>query len=220
MLEGLVVIVTGASKGIGRGIAEYLVDRGARVTVTSRKPERIEATAAELRERGGDVLAVAGSVGEQNHATDVVDRTVRRWGTVDGLVANAQSFRPTMPLLEVREPDMDLLFDTGPKGTLWLMQAVHPHMAAKGRGRIVTFGTNVGLTGGPGYGPYGAAKEAIRSLTRTAAREWGRDGITVNCVNPASVAHRAPPEEDPDRMAAYEALFANHPLGRDGDPGG
>ncbi|WP_419844812.1 SDR family NAD(P)-dependent oxidoreductase [Candidatus Poriferisocius sp.] len=218
MLEGLVVILTGASKGIGRGIAEYLVDEGVKLTVTSRKPERIEATAAELRERGGDVLAVDGSVGDRNHTNEVIDRTVERWGTVDGLVANAQSFRPTMPLLDVDESDMDLLLNTGPKGTLWFMQAVHPHMAAKGRGRIITFGTNVGITGGPGYGPYGASKEAIRSLTRTAAREWGRDGITVNCVNPASVAHRAPPEDDPDRLASYKALFDNHPMGRDGDP--
>ena len=218
MLHGRVVIVTGASKGIGRGIADYLVDQGAKVTVTSRKPERIEATAAELRARGGEVEAVAGSVGSRDHAVEVVQRTVDRWGTVDGLVANAQSFRPTMPLLAVNESDMDLLFDTGPKGTLWLMQEVHPHMAAQGRGRIITFGTTMGLTGGPGYGPYGAAKEAIRSLTRTAAREWGCDGITVNCVNPASVAHRAPPDDDPDRQAAYQALFDNHPLGRDGDP--
>ncbi len=212
-----VVIVTGASKGIGRGIAEYLVGQGVKVTITSRKPERIEATAAELADRGGDVLAVAGTVSDRDHIREVVEATVQRWGTVDGLVANAQSFRPTMPLLDVDESDMDLLFDTGPKATLWLMQAVHPHMAVKGRGRIITFGTTMGLTGGPGYGPYGAAKEAIRSLTRTAAREWGRDGITVNCVNPASVAHRAPPDDDPDRLAAYQAMFDNHPLGRDGD---
>ncbi|MDE0613137.1 MAG: SDR family NAD(P)-dependent oxidoreductase, partial [bacterium] len=86
MLEGQVVILTGASKGIGRGIAEYLVDEGVKLTVTSRKPERIEATAAELRERGGDVLAVAGSVGDRDHTNEVVDRTVERWGTVDGLV--------------------------------------------------------------------------------------------------------------------------------------
>ena len=78
MLEGQVVIVTGASKGIGRGIAEYLVDQGVKVTVTSRKPERIEATAAELAERGGDVLAVAGSVGDQAHTNEVVNRTVER----------------------------------------------------------------------------------------------------------------------------------------------
>ena len=66
------------------------------------------------------------------------------------------------------------------------MQAVHPHMAAQGWGRIVNFGSSNGITGASGYGAYNASKEAIRALTRTAAREWGRDGIVVNCVCPAS----------------------------------
>ena len=76
----------------------------------------------------------------------------------------------------------------------------------------------LGNTGAPGYGPYSAAKEAVRSLTRTAAREWGRDGITVNCVCPASVAHRMQ-VVDPDspRGRAFAAMYEDHPLGRDGD---
>ena len=78
---------------------------------------------------------------------------------------------------------MNLLFDTGPKGALWLMQAAQPHMAANNWGRIVTMGTSMGLTGASGYGPYAASNEAIRSITRTAANEWGRDGITVKvCI--------------------------------------
>ena len=79
-------------------------------------------------------------------------------------------------------------------------------------------GSAMGQTGAPGYGPYSAAKEAVRSLTRTAAREWGRYGITVNCVCPASVAHRLPPEGDDERARAFAAMYADHPLGRDGDP--
>jgi NAD(P)-dependent dehydrogenase (short-subunit alcohol dehydrogenase family) len=78
-------------------------------------------------------------------------------------------------------------------------------------------GSAMGLTGAPGYGPYSASKEAIRSLTRTAAAEWGRYGITVNCVCPASVGHRAPPTDDPTRAEAFAAMYADHPLGRDGD---
>jgi NAD(P)-dependent dehydrogenase (short-subunit alcohol dehydrogenase family) len=82
----------------------------------------------------------------------------------------------------------------------------------------------MGNTGAPGYGPYSAAKEGIRSLTRTAAREWGEFGITVNCVCPASVAHRMPVRDDSDagenraRAEAFAAMYADHPLGRDGDP--
>ncbi len=78
--------------------------------------------------------------------------------------------------------------------------------------------TGMGITGAPGYGPYAASNEAIRSLTRTAAREWGRHGVTVNCLLPASVAHRmAPAGSDRAREAAFAALYDDHPLGRDGD---
>jgi NAD(P)-dependent dehydrogenase (short-subunit alcohol dehydrogenase family) len=131
---------------------------------------------------------------------------------------NAQSFRPVTPLVDVTESDMNLLFDTGPKGALWLMQAAQPHMAANNWGRMVTMGTSMGLTGASGYGPYAASNEAIRSLTRTAAREWGRDGITVNCVLPASAGHRAPVAgSDPAREAAFASMYDDNPVGRDGD---
>ena len=97
------------------------------------------------------------------------------------------------------------------------MQAVFPHMQAQQWGRIVTMGTAVGLTGAAGYGPYSASNEAIRSLTRTAAKEWARHGIVTNCVLPASAAHRAPPEDDVVRRATYDAMYKDHPMGRDGD---
>ncbi len=79
-------------------------------------------------------------------------------------------------------------------------------------------GTSLGLTGAAGYGPYAASNEAIRSLTRTAANEWGRDGITANCVLPASVAHRMNPKPGTDRAKVFDEMYANHPIGRDGDP--
>jgi len=216
-VRGRVVIVTGASRGIGRGIARYLATAGARLVITGRKPDRLEAAAAELRELGTEPLAVGGDVADREGMLDLATRTVERFGRIDGLVANAQSFRPVTPLEDVTESDMDLLFDTGPKGTLWSMQAVLPHMRAQQWGRIVTMGTAVGLTGAAGYGPYSASNEAIRSLTRTAAREWARDGIVVNCVLPASAAHRAPPADDVARRTTFDEMYKNHPMGRDGD---
>jgi NAD(P)-dependent dehydrogenase (short-subunit alcohol dehydrogenase family) len=211
-----VVIITGASRGIGLGIARYLGRRGALLTITARREERLQAVARGLAAEGVPVLAVAGDVGDRDAVHEAVRRTVERFGRVDGLVNNAQSFRPVMPLEDVRPPDMDLLFDTGPKGTLWAMQAVFPHMKAQGGGRIVNFGSVMGVRGSPGYGPYGASKEAIRGLTRIAAQEWGRHGILVNCVCPASAGHRLPPD-DPLRRAGFDAMYKNHPLGRDGD---
>jgi len=216
-IEGRVVVVTGASRGIGRGVARHLATRGARVIVTGRKQERLDALCAELDGLDAEYLARLVNVADRGGMIQLVTDAVERFGRVDGLVANAQTFRPVMPLESVTPADMDLLLDTGPKGTLWAMQAVFPHMRERGWGRIVTMGSTAGLTGATGYGPYGASKEAIRSLTRTAAREWGRHGITVNCVCAVSIAHRAPPGDDADRVAAFEAVFKDQPIARDGD---
>jgi NAD(P)-dependent dehydrogenase (short-subunit alcohol dehydrogenase family) len=216
-VEGKVVIVTGASKGVGRGIALHLAAHGARVVVTARKTQGLEALAAELDAIGAEYLSAALNVADRDGAFDLVAQTVDRFGRVDGLVANAQTFRPVMGLSDATDRDLNIVFDTGPKGTLWGMQAVFPHMRDQGWGRIVTMGSNAALTGASGYGPYSASKEAIRSLTRTAAREWGQYGIVVNCVCPVSVAHRMPPGDDPDRAAVYAHTFASQPIARDGD---
>jgi NAD(P)-dependent dehydrogenase (short-subunit alcohol dehydrogenase family) len=216
-LDGRVVLVTGASKGVGRGIALYLAARGAKLVLTARKTEGLQALAAEVEACGATCMTEALNVADRDGAFELVARTVDRFGRIDGLVANAQTFRPVMSLQDVTDRDLNTVFDTGPKGTLWGMQAVFPHMRAQGWGRIVTMGSNAALTGASGYGPYSASKEAIRSLTRTAAREWGQYGIVVNCVCPVSVAHRMPPGDDPDRAAVYAATFASQPIARDGD---
>jgi NAD(P)-dependent dehydrogenase (short-subunit alcohol dehydrogenase family) len=216
-VSGKVVIVTGATRGIGKGLALHLAKGGARVVVTGRKPERLEAMADELDALGVEHLALVSNVADREGCGALVSATVERFGRVDGLVANAQTFRSVTPLEDVTEGDMDLLYDTGPKGTLWLMQAVFPHMRDQGWGRIVTMGSNGALNGAAGYGPYVASKEAIRGLTRVAAREWGRHGIVVNCVCPVSVAHRTPPTDDPKRAEIFASTFANQPIARDGD---
>lgn len=212
-----VVIVTGASRGIGRGIALHLAKAGANLVLTGRKPERLAAIGAELDALGARHLLRSLDQADREGALALADATLERFGRIDGLVANAQTFRSVTPLEEVTERDMDLLLDTGPKGVLWMMQAVFPAMREQGWGRIVTMGSNAALQGAAGYGPYATAKEGIRALTRVAAREWGRHGIIVNCMCPVSVAHRAPPADDTARRAVFEATFKDIPLGRDGD---
>lgn len=216
-VEGRVVIVTGASRGIGRGIALHLARHGARLAVTGRKPDRLAAIAEELDAVGAEHVELAVDVADRDGAFQLVEQTVNRFGRVDGLVANAQTFRSVTPLADVTESDMDVLLNTGPKGTLWGMQAVFPHMRDQGWGRIVTMGSHAGLLGAVGYAPYASSKEAIRALTRAAAREWGQYGIVVNCICPVSIGHRAPPGDDPARVAAFEATFADQPIARDGD---
>lgn len=216
-VRGKVVLLTGGSKGIGRGLARHLGERGASLIITARKREALEEASAELTSLGVPHLAEALNTADRDGTFALVERAVAEFGRIDGFLANAQSFRSVTPLEDLTEKDMDVLFDTGPKGTLWGMQAVFPHMKAQGFGRIVTFGSNAALQGAAGYGPYVSSKEAIRGLTRVAAREWGKHGILVNCVCPVSAAHRAPPDDDPVRREMYERTYKDIPLGRDGD---
>ena len=212
-----VVIVTGAGQGIGRGIAHHIGKNGAKVVVAEWKAHRGERTQAELEALGIDALAVTTDVGDRASIDAMVEATLTRFGRVDGLVNNAQTFRPTAALSTDSADDADVFYRTGPLGTLAAMQAVHPHMAAQGWGRIVNVGSAVGVTGFPGYGVYAASKEAIRSLTRTAAREWGRDGIVVNCICPGAASQRGLDAAARDEAAHVEHMKM-HPIGRMGDP--
>lgn len=211
------MIVTGGTRGIGLGIATMLTRAGASVAITGRKQQRLDEAAAALSALGAPPLAVRCDVADREAMADLARLVAERFGRLDGLVNNAQSFRPVMPLEAVTEADIDVLLDTGPKGTLWGMQAVFPYMRDAGWGRIVNMGSVAGVRGDPGYGPYASSKEAVRALTRVAAREWAKHGIVVNCVCPASAGHRAPPEDDPLRRAHFEATYRDHPMGRDGD---
>jgi 2-hydroxycyclohexanecarboxyl-CoA dehydrogenase len=215
-VDGKVVLLTGASKGIGRGLALYLAERGARLVITARKPEGLAGVSAELDAIGAPYVAEALNAADRDGTFALVERAVATFGRMDGFLANAQSFRSVTPLEDLTAKDMDTLLDTGLKGTLWGMQAVFPHMRTQGWGRIVTFGSNAALHGAAGYAPYVSSKEAIRGLTRVAAREWGKHGILVNCVCPISAEHRTPGDDEPVRKAAFEATFRDIPLGRDG----
>ncbi len=163
-VDGHVVIVTGGSKGVGRGIALHLARQGASVVITARRQEALDDVAGELTGLGAPHLATTLNVADREGAFDLVARTIAEFGKVDALVANAQTFRSVTPFADITEHDMDVLLNTGPKGTVWGMQAVFPHMRDQGRGRIVTMGSNAALLGAVGYAPYASSKEAIRAF--------------------------------------------------------
>jgi NAD(P)-dependent dehydrogenase (short-subunit alcohol dehydrogenase family) len=213
-----VVIVTGAGRGIGRGIAHHIGRNGASVALVEFRASRLARVAGELEALGVPNLGVECDVSDRDAVFAMVDRVLERFGRVDGLVNNAQAMCPYMDLDQVRPEHLDVVMDSGPRGTLWCMQAVYPPMRGQGSGRIVNFASGAGISGAAGLGPYNAAKEAIRALTRTAAREWGRYGISVNCVCPASAGHRRPLEEgaSPHRKAIFDR-HGEHPMRRDGD---
>lgn len=212
-----VVIVTGAGQGIGRGIARHLGRHGARIVVAEWKPHRLQRTVDELHALGVDALGVECDVQQQASIDAMVRATVARFGRVDALVNNAQTFRAQANVEAITAEDAGVFTTSGPMGTLWAMQAVFPHMKAQGWGRIVNVGSAAAIVGLHGYGAYAMSKEAIRAITRTAAREWGRYGIVVNCFCPGAASDRG--RAGVDRAAAQgRSLVFERCIDRLGDP--
>jgi NAD(P)-dependent dehydrogenase (short-subunit alcohol dehydrogenase family) len=214
-VAGKVVVVTGAGRGVGLGIARHLGRGGARIVVAEWNRDLLAAAVAELEALGVEALGVATDIMDRAQIDAMVARTVERFGRIDGLVNNAQTFRPLASMAEVSGDDLDVFYTSGVKGTLWAMQAAYPHMAGQGWGRIVNFASSMGITGGRGFGAYNASKEAVRALTRTAAREWAPDGIVVNCIAPAAADHHG---DAAKQSEGYRIFVENCPMGRQGDP--
>jgi 3-oxoacyl-[acyl-carrier protein] reductase len=197
-------------------MALHLGKRGAKVVVAEWKAHRVERVVDELTGLGVDALGVECNILERPSIEAAVARTVEHYRRVDALINNAHTFTAKVPIADVGEKDLDLNHGTV-KGTLWAMQAVYPHMRAAGWGRIVNFASAAGITGMSDYAAYNASKEAIRALTRTAAREWGRDGIVVNAIAPGAASKRGL-EAAQRNEADYRMFLKDHPMGRQGDP--
>ncbi len=214
-LEGKAAVITGAGQGVGLGIALAFVDEGASVVITGRDEDRLRAASRIIAKRGGNAIAFPGDAGRRENARLAVQTAVDAFGSLDILVNNAQARRSGIPLEEISEADMDLALITGPVATLMHMQEAFAHMKGSG-GSIINFGSKMGLQPMPGIGSYAAAKEAIRALTRCAAREWGKHGIRVNTLNPASLSDSGKAYFE-DRPAELEKLCADVSLGYFGD---
>jgi NAD(P)-dependent dehydrogenase (short-subunit alcohol dehydrogenase family) len=183
-LQGKVCIVTGAGQGVGRGIALAFAREGATVAVVEFNEQSGQQVAAEVEGLGSKSLFVHCDVADRASVDAAVAAVVETFGGIDVLVNNAQRAPagPT-PLVEHTDEIVDLCFSTGFRGTLYFMQACYPHLKER-TGKIVNFASAAGLEGQQGMAAYGASKEAIRALSKTAAREWGPDGINVNIVCP------------------------------------
>ncbi|MFB6783933.1 SDR family NAD(P)-dependent oxidoreductase [Streptomyces sp. NPDC056352] len=215
-LESKVAVVTGAGQGVGQGIALALATEGASIAVLGRTPQKLEATCELLRARGLRAEPFVCDVSDTDRVPGVVDAVADRFGGIDILVNNAYT-GAYGPLLSMSDAQFRKGFHSGPFATFAFMKAAHPHLKRRGGGVVVNLVTSAMVRWDlRNYGAYAAAKVAVRSLTRSAACEWGPDNIRVNAVAPHAVspAYEKWQTANPEEAAAFcESI----PLGYVGD---
>jgi 3-oxoacyl-[acyl-carrier protein] reductase len=181
-IAGRSVVVTGGSRGIGKGIASVFAKVGARVLITGRDPDAAKAAAGEI---GASYLIA--DVSKRADCERVAAEAQERFGGLDVLCANAGIF-PDARLADMTEEDIDLVLGTNLKGTILTVQACLPLLARSGRGRVILTSSITGpITGYPGWTHYGASKAGQLGFMRTAAIELAASGITVNAVLPGNI---------------------------------
>jgi 3-oxoacyl-[acyl-carrier protein] reductase len=183
-IAGRAVVVTGGTRGIGKGIAAVFAGAGARVLITGRDEE----TARKAADEAGAVGYMVADVASKADCAEVAAAAAKRLGGLDVLCANAGVF-PSARLADLAEDDIDRVLGVNLKGTILTVQACLPLLRASGHGRVILTSSITGpVTGYPGWTHYGASKAGQLGFMRTAAIELARDGITVNAVLPGNIA--------------------------------
>ncbi len=215
-LTGRVAIVTGTSRGLGQFLARALAQAGADLVITSRDPEKLKPFQAEIESLGRRALPVGLDVREYESIQSMVSAALAHYGKLDILVNNA-GCNVRKPALDVTWDDWNLVLDTNLRGTFFVAQAVARHMIAKKYGRIINIGSVTCVAGYAGLGPYGASRGGVKQLTMSLADDWGRHGVTVNCLAPGwfKTAQNAVMYEN-EQWVAY--LRDHIPLKRPGQP--
>lgn len=219
-LEGKVAIVTGASRGIGETIARGFVESGARVVISSRKPENILPVADSINAEYPDrAIGVPAHAGRRSETKSLVELAVDKFGRVDVAVNNASTNPHFGPLLTSEESHWDKILEVNVKGYFWLCQAAANQMIRQGQGgKIINIASIAGFEPGFMMGIYSVSKAAIIMLTKSLAIELGKDNIQVNAIAPGFVRTRFS-KALWDNPSIYDSIVNRTPAGRLAEPG-
>lgn len=215
LFEGRIAIVTGASQGVGHGIASVLAREGAKVVICSRNPDRGKAATDLIKSRGGEAIAIQADIMKMHEVNAMVEATLKHYGGLHILVNNAVAPSVNVPFAQSKEEDWDQDLGVGLKGYLVCTRAVIQQFLKQNYGRIINISSSAGKMGSPNLAVYSAAKGAIIAFTKALAREVAKTGITVNSVAPGAINT---PMQDrlSEEFRAY--MRSTIPMGRYGEP--
>ena len=221
-LTGQVAVITGSSRGIGRAVAEAMAAAGARVVVSSRKPEACEEVADSIRRAGGEAVSVPCNISDRDQLDSLVRTAVATWGRLDILVCNAAVNPYFGPMAEMPETAYDKVMNTNVKSNFILCNLAARHMAENGSGAIIIISSIGGNQGSATLGVYGVSKAADSALVRNLAIEYGPKGIRANCIAPGLIKTDFSRAlwENPKLLAAVERTNPVPRIGQPEDVGG
>lgn len=220
--EGKVVIVTGAAGGIGKELVRKLASEGAKVTLVDLNEEAAQAIIEELQ-LGDRGLAVKADVSKEADVKNYVDKTIEKFGRIDGFANNAGVEGPAKPIEDITEQDFDFVFGINVKGAFFGLKYVLPILKAQKSGAIVNTSSVAGLIGSPSMMLYNSSKHALMGINKVAALEAAEFNVRVNTVNPGVIntrmmrsieANVAPGAAEAARVAYNDAV----PMKRYGEP--
>ena len=218
-LDGKVAIITGSSRGIGKAIAEEMAVHGAKVVISSRKPEPCDEVAAAINAAhdDGTAIAVPANISSKEDLQNLVDETRKAFGKIDILVCNAASNPYYGPMSGMEDEQFRKILDNNIVSNHWLIQMVAPEMKERREGSIIIVSSIGGLRGSDVIGAYCISKAADMQLARNLAHEFGPDNVRVNCIAPGLIRTDFARAlwENPE---AEKAVNASTPLRRIGEP--
>jgi len=185
-VNGKTVIITGASQGIGKALAERFASEGASVAILDRQAGKARSVSLEIEKRGGRAIAVEADVSDKGAVTEAINEVDKVFGRIDVLVNNAGIYLMT-PVGSTSAKDIDAMFSVNVKGLYFLSEGVLPAMERQGGGKIINIGSIYGQSGFPTSAIYCATKAAVHSLTKTMAIELRDRNIQVNCLAPGLI---------------------------------